>query len=137
MKKVAPGIYVEETDELRGPEDPGDRHGRDLKKQLTALRKEEKRVRRTKAGGMAYDADDHPAMDHKETKGGTVVPSMLEEKEIEDSHGKHVFHVAGGSGNIPGVADAKKAKYGTKGVTKRTIGDECTDIVDVKEDFYP
>jgi hypothetical protein len=91
MKRVAPGIYTLDAEE-DAPAD--ERHGKDLKKQLAVLRKEDTRLRKTLRGGIAYDADDHPATDHKETSGGTVVPSMLAEKVITDSHGDHVFHGA-------------------------------------------
>lgn len=135
MKRVAKGLYVLDYDVEPGATD--DRHGKDLRGQLTNLRKEETRIRKTLRGAKAYDAEDHPPTDYKTTEAGTVVPSMLKKKTLKDSHGVHEIFVADlEGGSIPGVEDDKKARYGTRGVTKRELGQDMQPT-DIEEDFYP
>lgn len=135
MKRVAKGIYTLDYDTTEGATE--DRHGKDLRKQLETLRKEEGRIRKTLRGAKAHDAEDHPPTDYKTTEAGTVVPSMLKKKTLKDSHGIHEIFVADLEGGaIPGVEDPKKAKYGTSGVTRREIGEDMQPT-DVEEDFYP
>lgn len=135
MKKVAKGLYVLDYD-VEGTATE-DRHGKDLRKQLDTLRKEEGRIRKTLRGAKAMDAEDHPPTDYKTTEAGTVVPSMLKKKVLEDSHGIHEIFVADlEGGGIPGVEDRRKARYGTSGVTRREIGEDMRPV-DVEEGFYP
>ncbi len=135
MKKVAKGVYVD--DGQAHPEDVEDRHGKDLKDQLKTLRKEEDRVRKLRNGAKALDAEDHPSTDYKYTESGTVVPSMLQKKTLEDSHGIHeIFEADLEGGAIPGVEDSRKARYGTTGVVRRQIGADMQPT-DIEEDFQP
>lgn len=133
MKRVGKGIYVLEED----PGKPDDRHGKDLRKQYEDHKKDKARHFFSTNGTLLVDVDSGNPQDHIPCgESGCIVPAMVEMHTIRDMHGEHLRPRPSNTGAIPGVKDKKKAKYGTKGVTRRELDAELKPVK-VEEDFYP